>query len=405
MVVSNRASCRTQLAIDGGRAVRNSLLPYGRHWVEDDDVAAVVDALRSDWLTTGPRVQAFERAFAACAGARDAVSVNSGTAALHAALAAAGVGPGDEVITTPLTFVATANAIVYRGADPVFADVDPDTLLLDPARVEARLSSRTKAILAVDYAGQPCDYDALRDLARSRRLVLIADACHALGASDRGRPVGSLADLNTFSFHPVKVVTAGEGGMVSTDRSDYAECMRRFRQHGIGGDHHARARQGVWEYDMTELGYNYRLSDVQCALGMSQLSKLPRYVRRRQEIAGRYNAAFAKLPAVKPLAVRPGASHAHHLYVVRLQLAELRLDRAKVFEALRAEGIGVNVHYRPVHLQPYYRQRFGTGPSLCPAAEAAYGGLLSLPIFPRMSEDDVEDVIKAVTKVAEAYRA
>jgi len=317
---------------------------------------------------------------------------------------AIGIGPGDEVIVPAMTFAASANCVVFQGGTPVFADVDPDTLLIDPAQVEAKISPRTKAIIAVDYTGQPCDYDALQAIADQHDLLLVADACHALGGSYKGRPVGSLADLSAFSFHPVKPITTGEGGMITTDDQDLARRMRVFRNHGITSDHRQREQQGSWFYEMVDLGYNYRLTDFQCALGVSQLRKLARWVIRRQEIAHRYDDAFAELSEVSPLAVRPDVSHAYHLYVIRLELERLRVDRAQVFCALRAENIGVNVHYIPVHLHPFYRQRFGTVPGSCPVAEAAYERILSLPIYPAMSDDDVEDVIASVYKVITYYR-
>jgi perosamine synthetase len=392
-----------KLAIDGGMPVRETRLPYGRQWLDGDDIAPVVDVLRSDWLTTGPKVNEFEDAFADFVGAQEAVAVSNGTAALHATMYAADIGSGDEVIVPPMTFAASANCVVYQGGTPVFADVDPNTLLIDPAQVEANITPRTKAIVAVDYTGQPCDYDALRTIADRHDLALVADACHAVGGSYKGRPVGSLADLSTFSFHPVKHITTGEGGMITTDDPELARRMRVFRNHGITTDHRQREKEGSWFYEMVDLGYNYRLTDVQCVLGLSQLRKLPGWVKRRQEIARRYDEAFANLTAVQPLAVREEVSHAYHLYMVQLDLEQLKVDRAQVFSALVAEGIGVNVHYIPVHLHPFYREQFGTGPGLCPVAEAAYERLVTLPMFPRMSDGDVGDVIAAVRKVTEAY--
>jgi len=398
--MTDRASA---LAINGGEPVRRDRIPYGHQCIDDADVAVVVETLRSDWLTTGPKVAEFERAVADLVGAAEAVAVSNGTAALHAAVHALGVGPGDEVVVPAITFAATANAVVFQGGTPVFADVDPGTLLLDPDNAAARITPRTKAMIAVDYAGQPCDYTRLRELAGAHGLGLGADGCHALGGRDGDAPVGTLADLTTFSFHPVKHVTTCEGGMVVTGDAALADRMRSFRNHGITTDARQREREGAWFYEMVELGYNYRLSDVQCALGLSQLRKLPGWVARRRDIARRYDAAFREVPAVAPLEVRANALHAYHLYVVRLDLDRLRADRAEVFAALRAEGIGVNVHYIPVHLHPFYRRRFGTGPGLCPVAEAAYERLLSLPLFPAMTDADVADVIEAVAKVAEAY--
>jgi perosamine synthetase len=377
------------------------MIPYGHQDIDDADVAAVVEVLRSDWLTTGPKVAEFEAAFARCAGAKEAVAVSSGAAALHAAMFALGVGPGDEVIVPPMTFAATANCVLHQGARPVFADVDPGTLLLDPKQVAQKITERTTAVLAVDYAGQPCDYDALRALAEPHGVAVVADACHAPGATYKGRPVGSPADLSAFSFHPVKHITTGEGGMATTDAPHLAERMRRFRNHGIKTDHRRRAARGSWFYEMTDLGFNYRITDFQCALGLSQLNKLRGWVARRQAIARRYDAAFAEIETLRPLAVRPEVSHAYHLYVVRLALDRLKATRTEIFTSLREAGIGVNVHYIPVHLHPYYRRILGTGPGLCPVAEAAYEEILSLPIFPAMSDADVERVSETVRDVLE----
>lgn len=387
-------------------------LPYARQSIDDDDVAAVVHALRSPLLTTGPQVAAFEADFAALVHAAHAVAVSSGTAALHAAMFAIDAGPGDEVIVPPLTFVATANAVVYQGATPVFADVDPATLLIDPACVEATITPRTKAVVAVDYAGQPCDYARLRDVCRRRGLKLVADACHALGGADGDRPAGSLADLSAFSFHPVKHVTTGEGGMVTTDDGRLAQRLRAFRNHGITSDHHQRRREGSCRYEMLELGWNYRLSDVQCALGRSQLRKLAARVARRREIAATYDELLRGVEGVEPLAVRERVGHAYHLYVVRIgpgggghaagtaarleAAQEAGATRDLVFSRLRAAGIGAAVHYPPVHLHPYYRRRFGLAAGLCPVAEAAAERLLSLPMFPEMTKDDVGRVVAAL---------
>jgi perosamine synthetase len=396
-----------RLALHGGLPVRVQLLPYGRHDVDDDDVAAVAKVLRSDWLTSGPMVDEFERGIARTAGAADGVAVSSGTAALHAMMFASGIGPGDEVIVPPITFAASANAVVYQGGTPVFADVDPETLLLDPSSVEAKITLRTKAIVAVDYAGQPCDYEALRAAAARAagpRIFMLADACHALGARERGRPAGSLADMTAFSFHPVKHATTGEGGAIATDDLALAARMRTFRNHGITADHQQRSARSSWMYEIVELGYNYRLTDIQCALGLSQLSKLEASIARRHAIAAEYIHAFAAVPEVQPLALRPGVLHAYHLFVVRVDTARLVCDRATIFAALRREGIGVNVHYIPVHWHPFYRRRFGTRQGLCPVAEAAYEQILTLPMFPTMTARDVQDVIEALTKVIEAFR-
>jgi len=392
------------LAIDGGVPVRHEMLAYGHQWLDESDIIAVSGALRSDWLTTGPKVGEFEQEFGRAVDAKEAVAVSSGTAALHTAMYALGVGPGDEVIVPAMTFAASANCVVYQGGAPVFADVNSETLLLDACQVEAKVTPRTRAVIAVDYAGQPCDYDALRDMAYSHGLALVADACHAPGGSYKGRPVGSLAELSTFSFHPVKHITTGEGGMVTTDDPALASRMRTFRNHGITTDHRQREERGSWFYEMVELGYNYRMTDFQSALGMSQLAKLPGWITRRREIAAAYDRAFADMPAVKPLRVRPEVGHAYHLYVVKLQLDLLNADRARIFAALRAENIGVNVHYIPVHLHPFYRRRFDTAPGDCPVAEEAYDRLLTMPLFPGMTDNDAADVVTALAKVIGAYR-
>ena len=377
-----------------------AFLPYGRQSIDEDDIAAVVEALRSDWLTTGPRVGSFEAALAAATGSREAVAVSSGTAALHLAMLALRIGPGDEVIVPTLTFAASANCVTYCGGTPVFADVDAETLLIDPAAVARLITPRTRAIIAVDFAGQPCDYPALRAIADAHGLALVADACHSLGASLDVRPSGSLADLTCFSLHPVKHITTGEGGAVTTDDELLARRLRSLRNHGVTADRREREAAGAWFYEMTELGFNYRLSDIACALGESQLRKLPAWIERRQELAARYDAKLGEaLPGVGRLTARPGVSHAYHLYVTRVA------DRDTVFGLLRGAGIGANVHYIPVHLHPYYRERLGTGPGLCPVAEAAYAEIVSLPLFPQMGDADVDYVVDVLVSAGEALAA
>src|SRR5579883_3369314 len=375
-------------------AVEAAFLPYGRQEIGDAVVKAVVEALCSGWLTTGPRVSEFEKAFAGACGAAEGVAVNSGTAALHCAMRALRLQPGDEVIVPAITFAASANAALYEGAKPVFADVEPDTLLIDPASVAERITPRTKAIVAVDYAGQPADYDALRALAKPRGIRIIADACHAPGATYKGRAAGTLADISCFSFHPVKHLTTCEGGMAVTDDAGMAQHMRRFRNHGIDSDHRSREAAGAHAYDMTELGFNYRLPDVQCALGLAQLSRLKTWVAARQRIAEFYNEAFAGIAEAVPLKTRQDRTHAYHLYVVRLMDG---IDRDRVFQRLRTEGIGANVHYAPVYLHSHYR-KLGYGEGLAPKAEAASRQILSLPMFPAMTRADVGRVVAALDR-------
>ena len=390
------------LAVDGGTPVRQEFLPYGRQSLDDADIEAVVEVLKSDWLTTGPKIAEFEERFAAWVGSRYAVSFSSGTAALHGAAFAAGLAPGDEVITTPMTFCATANCILYPGASPVFADVSVDTLNIDPVEVSKKITLRTKAFIAVDYAGHPAELEELRTLAKARGALLIEDACHALGAEYRGKRVGSIADMTVFSFHPVKHLTTGEGGMVATDQAPLAETLRKFRNHGISSEARERQESEQWFYEMVLLGFNYKLTDIACALGLSQLNRLEANLARRREIAARYNAAFRDLPEIVVPAVLGGVDPAWHLYPIRLKLEMLAARRDDIFRALRAENIGANVHYIPVHRHPYYRERFGNHESY-PVAEDAYERLLSLPVFPAMTDRDVEDVIGAVRKVVTYY--
>jgi len=371
-------------------------VPYGRQLIEDDDIAAVTAALRSDYLTTGPLVGEFEKALADVAGASHAVAFNSGTAALHAAYHALGIGPGDEVVTSPLTFAATENAALYCRARPVFADVDSETGLLDPAAAEAAMTSRTKTIVAVDYAGTPATYDALGELARRHGVALVADAAHSLGGSYKGKPVGSLATASIFSFHPVKTITTGEGGALVTDLDDIALAARRFRTHGIERDQERLVDKGrpAWYHEMQALGFNYRLTDFQSALGLSQLAKLPRFIDRRAELARRYSEAFSGLAGIELPVVPPDRVSAWHLYVVRTSEPALR---DPLFGALRARGVGVQVHYLPVYMHPYYRS-LGYEAGACPAAERFAASCLSLPLFPGLSASDLDYVIETVRR-------
>jgi perosamine synthetase len=392
------------LAIDGGTPVRAELLPYGKQVIGEADCEAVLKTLKSAWLTTGPLVGEFEKAFATMTGAKEAVAVSNGTAALHAMIVAAGIGAGDEVIVPAMTFAATSNVVLFEGGTPVFCDVDPKTLLIDVKDAEKKITKKTKAIVAVDYAGQPCDYDALKKLCTAKKIQLLADACHAVGASYKGAMIGSVADMSSFSFHPVKPMTTGEGGMITTNDAEKAKHMRRFRNHGITTDHRERQEKGSWFYEMTELGLNYRLTDIQCALGLTQLKNVPEWTKKRQKLAKIYDDAFSKMKTLEILGKTPDSTHAYHLYVIQLNLDRLNADRQKIYQALRAEGIGVNVHYVPVHMHPYYQKNVGTKTGMCPNAEKAYERILSLPMFTSMTEKDAHDVIAAVTKVLDHYQ-
>jgi perosamine synthetase len=372
-------------------------IPYGRQWVDDDDIAAVVNVLRSEFLTTGPAVGRFEEALVHATGAHHVVALNSGTSALHAMYFAARIGPGDEIITSPLTFAATANAALYLGATVRFVDVEADTGNLDPDLVEDAISDRTMAIVPVDFAGHPADYDRLRAITDRHGVRLLADAAHSLGATYKGRPVGTLADASELSFHPVKPITTAEGGAVVTDDPELAQRAARFRTHGITKDaaELERPDEGPWWYEQHDLGFNYRLTDLQAALGTSQLRKLERFVERRRAIAATYDAALADLDALVLPGRRGDVEPGWHLYVIRTRDPQ---RRRPLFERLRAHDLGVQVHYLPVYWHPFYAA-LGYHRGLCPEAERYYAGAISLPVYPAMSEDDVQRVIDVVRGV------
>jgi perosamine synthetase len=375
-------------------------IPYGRQWLDDDDVEAVARALRSEFLTTGPLVEAFERELAARAETAHAVAVSSGTAALHSAYFALGLGPGSTLVTSPLTFVATASTAALLGADVRFADVEASTGNLDPDAAAAELDDSVRAVAAVDFAGHPARYERLREICAEPGAALVADAAHSFGARRGGRAATALADVAITSFHPVKLVTTAEGGAVLTSRADVAQRARRFRNHGIvrePAEFLALESPGPWHYEVHELGLNYRLPDVLCALGLSQLAKLNRFVARRREIAARYQAELAELALELPC-TDPACEPSWHLYVVRVREAKRRRD---FFEALRARGLGVQLHYAPVHLLPAFRAR-GSRAGMCPRAEDFAARALSLPLFPRMSDADVTRVIETVHAAARA---
>lgn len=381
------------------------MLPYGRHAIDDDDLRAVDVVLRGDWLTTGPTVEAFERSLVDVTGAPFAVALNSGTAALHAAVDLLDLGPGDEVIVPSLTFVATANAVVYCQGRPVFAEVSPATMTLDPADVRRRITSRTRAIVVVHFAGLVADLAPIVAIADQHGLRVIEDAAHALGARRDGAGMASRSDLATFSFHPVKHITTLEGGAVTARSSTDADRMRRFRNHGLSSDVRARERERTWRYDMVQLGFNYRLSDVGAALGISQLRKLDENLRRRRTLAAAYRAALAGIGGLELQTVDRGDEHAWHIFPVLLKLDRLRVDRDVILRALRSENIGANVHYAPVHLQPYYRELLGSAPGDLPVTEDVAQRLITLPLFPAMTDRDLKDVIAALRRILDWYAA
>ncbi len=391
-------------AIEGGTPIRNTYLPYARQWIDDEDIKNVTQVLKGDYLTTGPVIKQFEQSIADYLGTNYAVAFANGTAALHGALFAVGIEKEDEVITTPLTFAASANAVLYQNGIPVFADIQPDTYNINPEAIERRITNKTKAILPVDFTGQPVDLAPILTIAREYDLVVIEDAAHALGAAYKGQKIGSISDMTMFSFHPVKHITTGEGGMITTNRRDLYERLIQFRNHGITRDTEKllNKNQGNWYYEMQFLGYNYRMTDIQAALGISQLSKITRFNLIRQRIVKRYNEAFKEIKQIQIPYQLPDTTSSWHLYIIRLHLDKLTIGRKQIFEALQKENIGVNVHYIPVYTHPYY-QKLGYELGTCPHAEQLYEEIITLPLFPMMAEQDVEDVIKAVKKVITYY--
>lgn len=370
-------------------------IPYGRQSIDEDDIQAVVETLRSDFLTTGPKVHEFEQCVADYVGAKYAVAISNGTAALHAACYAAGIGEGDEVITTPITFAASANCAIYCGGKPVFADIDPVTYNIDPEDIKQKITNRTKAIVAVHYTGQPCDMEAIHVIAKEHNLIVIEDAAHALGADYKGKKIGSMSDMTTFSFHPVKHITTAEGGMIMTNNKDLYDRLMLFRTHGITRDPKLLSRnEGPWYYEQVDLGYNYRITDVQCALGISQMKKLNMFVTKRREIAKRYDEAFANNKNIIVPYQKEGCNNSYHLYVIQVK----NVDRRHVFEELRAAGIGVNVHYIPVYTFPYY-QKHGYDIVRCPHAEELYKHIISIPMYPDLSIENQQYVIDRIIKV------
>ncbi len=373
------------------------MIPYGKQTIEQDDIQAVGDVLKSDFLTTGSKIAEFEQTVADYVGAKYAVAISNGTSALHAACFAAGIRPGDEVITTPLTFAASANCVLYCGGTPVFADVDPKTYNIDPEDIRRKITDRTKAIIAVHLAGQPCDMDAIHSIAREHGLIVIEDGAHALGSVYKGKKVGSLSDMTTFSFHPVKPITTGEGGMIATDNEDFYKKMVLFRSHGITRDDSIMTRNdGPWFYQQFDLGYNYRITDIQCALGCSQMKKLDRFLARRKEIVARYNEAFADCDNIITPYQLSDTESGWHLYIVQVK----NCDRRQVFENMREKGIGVNVHYIPVYMHPYY-QEHGYENVHCANAEEIYSHIISLPLYPGLTFEQQDYVIDTLKSLCE----
>jgi len=371
-------------------------IPYGRQLIDDSDIQAVLEVLQSDYLTTGPKIAEFEQKVSDYTGAKYAVAVNSGTAALHIACLAAGITEGDEVITTPITFAASANCVLYCGGTPVFADIDMDSYNVAAEEIEKKITKKTKAIIPVHYAGLPCDMDKITEIAKKHSLLVIEDAAHALGAVYKGKKIGGISDMTCFSFHPVKPVTTGEGGMVVTNDKTLYERLLLFRSHGITRDQGQmiEKNQGAWYYEQQELGYNYRITDISCALGISQMDKLDSFLKKRREIAERYNEVFRKEGIIVPKQISDYES-GWHLYVIRVDADR----RSRIFDALRAEGIGVNVHYIPVYRHPYY-QKNGYAGFRCSNAEDFYASVISIPIYPSLTKRQQEYVIEKVLKFA-----
>lgn len=391
-------------AIEGGSPVREQKIYYGHQYIDEADIQAVVDVLRSDYLTCGPKIAELEKKLCDITGAKYAVVCSNGTAGLHMAALAAGIGAGDEVITTPITFAASANCALYCGARPVFADINPETYNIDPASVEKCITDKTRAVVAVDYTGQSVDLEPLLKLCREKNLVLIEDGAHVIGTTYQGKKNGSIADMTMFSFHPVKTVTAGEGGAILTNSEEYYRKLLLYRAHGITRDETLmeHSADGPWYYEQLVLGYNYRMTDMQAALLISQLDKLDLFSRRRKEIVARYNEAFAKLPGIVIQKEIPESDTTRHLYILRIKPEAFSIDRRQFFDALEAENVCCNVHYIPTYYFPYY-EKLGYRKGLCPNAEKLYEEIITLPLYYAMTDEDVESVIKAVEKIAGYY--
>lgn len=392
-------------AIEGGTPVRDTKLFYGHQYIDEADIKAVTDVLRSDFLTCGPQIGNLEKRLCELTGAGYAVACSNGTAALHMACQAARIGEGDELITTPITFAASANCALYCGARPVFADINPETYNIDPACVKEKITERTKAVVAVDYTGQAVELNPLLEMCHEKGIILIEDGAHSIGTLYDGRPVGSIADMTTFSFHPVKTVTGGEGGAVLTNDPKLYQRLKLFQTHGITREPQLLQHEahGSWYYEQIELGMNYRMTDMQAALISSQLDKLPLFSRRRKEIVAKYDQAFSRIPELFVQKEIPESDTTRHLYILRIRPEKLTIDRKQFFEAMTAENICCNVHYIPVYYHPYY-EKLGYEKGLCPHAEKLYSEIMSLPLYYSLTDQDVEDVITAVRKLCEYYK-
>lgn len=393
-----------KLAINGGTPVRDTYLAYGKQKIDEDDINSVVKVLKGDYLTTGPIVSEFENSVAKYVGTKYAVAVSNGTAALHMACYAAGISEGDEVLVPAITFAASSNCVLYCGGKPVFIDIDPKSYNIDINKIKEKITSKTKAIIPVDFAGQSVDMDLILKIAEEYNLIVIEDAAHALGSEYKNEKVGSKAHMTEFSFHPVKPITTGEGGVVVTNSKELYEKMILFRSHGITRNSNLMIEnQGPWYYEQIDLGYNYRLTDIQSALGLSQIKKLDDFILKRREIVNKYNEAFKDLKEIVTPFENEYSKSGHHIYVLLLNLDKLKCGRKEIFEALQAENIGVNVHYLPVYLHPYYK-KLGYKKGECPVAEDIYNRMITIPLFPSMSDKDIKDVIEAVKKVLNYYR-
>lgn len=394
------------LAIQGGHPVRDTKIYYGKQWIEQDDIQAVCDTLKSDFITCGPQIEKLQRKLCEYTGAKYAVAVSNGTAALHCACMAAGIQPGDEVITTPITFAASANCVCYCGGTPVFADINPATYNIDPESIKKCITGKTKAVIVVDFTGQVVEMEKIRKICDEHHLILIEDAAHSIGSKYNGVPVGNLADLTCMSFHPVKTITGGEGGAVLTNREEFYKKLLLAHTHGItreADQMSADVPEGPWYYEQISLGYNYRMTDFQAALIISQLKKIERFKKRRRELVERYNKAFLEMPEIIVQEEIKESDSCRHLYIIQLNPERLSCTRREFFDALSAENVQPQVHYIPVYWFPYYQNR-GYQKGLCPNAERLYERMMSLPLYPKMTDEDIEDVIHAVKKVVAYYR-